>query len=154
MILRVAIGRSRKWVLSEGWMWLIPRVYENSLRLWNTEVWEGFLIVLFWKSWAHLMSKTDWCFKTIDLKTMWDYIIIIYNNGSSLQHLEKTINLLLKASSQKKVFPWRDYILAIYMDKIGIGNGKQLQYSCLESSRNRGACQAAVCGVSKIWTWL
>ena len=34
----------------------------------------------------------------------------------------------------------------------GDGNGNSLQYSCLESSTNRGACWATVHGVTKSWT--
>ena len=36
----------------------------------------------------------------------------------------------------------------------GEGNGYPLQDSCLENSMDRGAGQATVCGVSKIWTRL
>ena len=36
----------------------------------------------------------------------------------------------------------------------GVGNGNSLQYSCLESSRDRGAWQATVQGVTKIQTRL
>ena len=35
-----------------------------------------------------------------------------------------------------------------------VENGNQLQYSCLENSMDRGACQATVHGVTKSWTWL
>ena len=34
------------------------------------------------------------------------------------------------------------------------GNGYPLQYSCLENSKDRGAWQATVHGVTKSWTWL
>ena len=34
----------------------------------------------------------------------------------------------------------------------GEGNGNLLQYSCLENSRDRGACWATVHGVAKSWT--
>ena len=33
----------------------------------------------------------------------------------------------------------------------GEGNGNPLQYSCLENSMDRGACQASVQGVDKKW---
>ena len=36
----------------------------------------------------------------------------------------------------------------------GVGNGYPLQYSCLESSMNRGAWWATLHGVAKSWTWL
>ena len=36
----------------------------------------------------------------------------------------------------------------------GEGNGKPLKYSCLENSMHRGAWQATVHGVTKIWTQL
>ena len=36
----------------------------------------------------------------------------------------------------------------------GEGNSNPLQDSCLENSMDRGAGQATVCGVSKIWTRL
>ena len=36
----------------------------------------------------------------------------------------------------------------------GEGNGNALQYSCLESSMNRGAWQATVHGVTRSWTRL
>ena len=36
----------------------------------------------------------------------------------------------------------------------GEGNGKPLQYSCLENSMNRGACWATVHGVTRNQTWL
>ena len=36
----------------------------------------------------------------------------------------------------------------------GIGNGKPLQYSCLENSLDRGAWWATVHGVTKNWTQL
>ena len=36
----------------------------------------------------------------------------------------------------------------------GDGNGNPLQYSCLESSMDRGAWQAIVHGVAKSWTRL
>ena len=36
----------------------------------------------------------------------------------------------------------------------GVGNGNLLQYSCLESSMDRGTWQATVHGVIKSWTWL
>ena len=32
----------------------------------------------------------------------------------------------------------------------GIGNGNPLQYSCVENSMNRGACQATVHGVTRV----
>ena len=35
----------------------------------------------------------------------------------------------------------------------GVGNGKQLQYSCLENSIDRGAWQASVRGVAKNHSW-
>ena len=34
----------------------------------------------------------------------------------------------------------------------GEGNGNPLQYSCLDKSMDRGAWQAAACGVTKSWT--
>ena len=37
---------------------------------------------------------------------------------------------------------------------LGEGNANPLQYSCLEDSRNRGAWQAVVCGVTKSQTRL
>ena len=37
---------------------------------------------------------------------------------------------------------------------IGEGNGNPLQCSCLENPRDRGACWAAIYGVSQSWTWL
>ena len=36
----------------------------------------------------------------------------------------------------------------------GGGNGKPLQYSCLENPMDRGAWQATAYGVTKSWTWL
>jgi len=36
----------------------------------------------------------------------------------------------------------------------GEGNGYSLQYSCLENSMDRGACQAVVHGVTRSQTWL
>ena len=36
----------------------------------------------------------------------------------------------------------------------GVGNGKLLQYSCLENSIYRGFWWAVVHGVAKRWTWL
>ena len=36
----------------------------------------------------------------------------------------------------------------------GEGNGYPFQYSCLESSVDRGAWQATIHGVPKSWTWL
>ena len=36
----------------------------------------------------------------------------------------------------------------------GVGNGSPLQYSCLENSKDRGAWQVIVHGVTKNWTWL
>ena len=36
----------------------------------------------------------------------------------------------------------------------GEGNGNPLQYSCLQNSMDREACQATVQGVAKIWTQL
>ena len=36
----------------------------------------------------------------------------------------------------------------------GVGNGKQLQYSCLDDFVDRGARQATVHGVVKNWTQL
>ena len=35
----------------------------------------------------------------------------------------------------------------------GIGNGKPLQYSCLENTMDRGTWWAIVHRVAKIWTW-
>ena len=35
----------------------------------------------------------------------------------------------------------------------GVGNGNSLQYSCLENSTDRGACQSPVHGVAKSQTW-
>ena len=35
-----------------------------------------------------------------------------------------------------------------------VGNGNPLQWSCLETSMDRGAWRAAVHGVAKSWTWL
>ena len=35
---------------------------------------------------------------------------------------------------------------------LAAGNGNPLQYSCLENSIDRGACQAIVHGVTKSWT--
>ena len=37
---------------------------------------------------------------------------------------------------------------------LGVGNGNPPQYSCLENSMDRGACQATVHQVAKSWTWL
>ena len=39
-------------------------------------------------------------------------------------------------------------------DDYGERNGNPLQYSCLQSSMERGAWQASVHGVTKSWTWL
>ena len=36
----------------------------------------------------------------------------------------------------------------------GVGNGNPLQYSCQENSKDRGAWQAAIHGVTKSWTQL
>ena len=36
----------------------------------------------------------------------------------------------------------------------GEGNGKSLQYSCLENSMDRGAWRATVHGITKSWTQL
>ena len=36
----------------------------------------------------------------------------------------------------------------------GVGNGNQLQYSCLENSMDRRVCQAILQGVAKTWTRL
>ena len=36
----------------------------------------------------------------------------------------------------------------------GVGNGKLLQYSCLENSMDRGAWRAIVHGAAKSWTQL
>ena len=36
----------------------------------------------------------------------------------------------------------------------GGGHSNPLQYSCLENPMDRGNWQAAICGVSKSWTWL
>ena len=36
----------------------------------------------------------------------------------------------------------------------GAGNDNLLQYSCLENSMDRGAWQATICEVAKIWTAL
>ena len=44
--------------------------------------------------------------------------------------------------------------LSFPSEKIGEGNGKPLQYSCLENPRDRGAWWAAVYGVAQSWTWL
>ena len=37
---------------------------------------------------------------------------------------------------------------------LGVGNGKLLQYSCLENSMDRGAWWVVVHAVTKIWTQL
>ena len=37
---------------------------------------------------------------------------------------------------------------------LGVGNGNPLQYSCQENSKDRGAWQAAIHGVTKSWTQL
>ena len=42
----------------------------------------------------------------------------------------------------------------VYMYNCGEGNGNPLQYSCLEKPRERGAWQAAVCGVAQSQTRL
>ena len=34
----------------------------------------------------------------------------------------------------------------------GGGHSNSLQYSCLENHKDRGACKAAVCGVTQSWT--
>ena len=39
-----------------------------------------------------------------------------------------------------------------WQDPLGEGNGYPLQYSCLENPIDRGAWQAAVCGVAKSLT--
>ena len=39
-------------------------------------------------------------------------------------------------------------------DPSGVGNGKPLQYSCLENPMDRGAWQATVHGVTKNWPQL
>ena len=39
-------------------------------------------------------------------------------------------------------------------DPPGEGNGSPLQYSCLESLMDKGAWQAAVCGITKSQTQL
>ena len=36
----------------------------------------------------------------------------------------------------------------------GVGNGSPPQYSCLENSMDRGACQATVHRITKSWAWL
>ena len=45
---------------------------------------------------------------------------------------------------------------ATSLSRIGEGNGNPLQYSCLENPRDRGACWAAIYGVSQSQTlkWL
>ena len=40
------------------------------------------------------------------------------------------------------------------LSHMGEGNGSPLQYSCLENPTDRGACWAAVYGVTQSWIWL
>ena len=42
-----------------------------------------------------------------------------------------------------------DWVTSLSLSCIGEGNGKPLQCSCLENSRDRGAWWAAVCGVAQ-----
>ena len=46
------------------------------------------------------------------------------------------------------------YIGAVYTTTVGEGNGKPIQYSCLEIPLERGALWAAVYGVALSRTWL
>ena len=49
---------------------------------------------------------------------------------------------------------WHIYIGAVYTTTVGEGNGKPIQYSCLEIPMERGALWAAVYGVALSRTWL
>ena len=44
--------------------------------------------------------------------------------------------------------------LLMWYITLGEGNGNPLQYSCLENPRDRGACRAAICGVTQSQTQL
>ena len=55
---------------------------------------------------------------------------------------------LLSIGSHRVGHDWSDLAF------IGEGNGNPLQYSCLENPRDRGACWAAIYGVSQSWTGL
>ena len=46
------------------------------------------------------------------------------------------------------------FILSIFREKAGEGNGTPLQYSCLENPMDRGAWKAAVHGVAEDPAWL
>ena len=47
-----------------------------------------------------------------------------------------------------------DWATSLSLSRIGEGNGKPLQCSCLENPRDGGAWWAAVSGVAQSWTWL
>ena len=47
-----------------------------------------------------------------------------------------------------------DWVTSFSLSCTGEGNGKWLQYSCLENPSDRGAWWGAIYGVSQSWTWL
>ena len=47
-----------------------------------------------------------------------------------------------------------DWATSLLLSCIGEGNGNPCQYSCLDNPRDRGACWAAVYGVTQSRTWL
>ena len=47
-----------------------------------------------------------------------------------------------------------NWATSLSLSGIGEGNGNPLQCSCLENTRDGGACWAAVSGVTQNWTWL
>ena len=54
-----------------------------------------------------------------------------------------------------KIIIWfLSFNLLMWYITLGEGNGNPLQYSCLENPRDRGACRAAICGVTQSQTQL
>ena len=49
---------------------------------------------------------------------------------------------------------WHIYIGAVYTTTVGEGNGKPIQYSCLENPMDGGTLWAAICGVTQSRTQL
>ena len=93
-----------------------------------------------------LTTKEKWAINIYIFKNIW-----IVNR----RHKSKTVYSISESKYWYTDITWyRNSVKMCACILLGEGNGNPLQYSCLETPRDRGALWAAVYGVAQSRTWL